>query len=348
MLRLLDRALFWRGLKALVLILGLTVLLVFGLDFILRYNALTSGTLSDDDSRVALILVYYCYRIPELAGPLLTLAMIGAGLVTCGPMLKRRELIALGAAGLSLRRITLPLIVLAALTGVVGVLVSDQLNPRLEGPRAVLKDRLQDSTRQARSWRSDGTAWFANHASLEESPPRLKQIIVAPADRRLLTAAALTWHDDHWRLQGVTRWDPDAKKEVAHLDEMACDGDLPLSLSPAELAQLLVSRYSMTSEQLVAEGDPVSRAFAYRRFTAGFTPLLALLLALTVFVRFDNADALLTAGIRALIAGAIPAGLMGIGNLALETSSMPPEIAAVLVIACAAAPSLWAYGRWRL
>ena len=103
---MIDRHMLKRGSFALLIIIALVVIIVLGMDFILNLNTFLKSSAAESGELAKLILLYYGYSLPSMISPLLPLALAISLVVTCAPMLKRGEFIALSASGISLRTAT--------------------------------------------------------------------------------------------------------------------------------------------------------------------------------------------------------------------------------------------------
>lgn len=335
MVSLLDRLLLRRGALAVAGVLLLTLGLVLGLELVFRLNVLLKGDLEPGESRWALIAALALWRVPDLLAPLLPLAAVLAVPITVGPLLRRRQVALLCAAGLSPRRLARPLLLLAVLVGALDWVVRDLVQPASVLGQERVEDRLSQRPRYGREWRDPGTGavWHAQRVRLDAAVPELTDVLVVPDGQELAHAVRLRWREGAWVLQGAVRWRrghgevPERLERVAELSEPAL---LP-SVSPPELARLLISRRAQSSAALLAEASPADRAVVYRRWLAVLGTPLAALLAAAAFIRLAHAESLLTASVRAVLAGAAPPVLLALGGLSLEASRLPPEVAAGLV-----------------
>ncbi len=357
----LDRYLARKTLVAIVLITALLLAVVIGLDVILRLKRLLAGEIPEGASRALLIVRLYLYSIPYLLSPVLPLVTMAAVLLTSAASLKRNEFTALSASGISLHRSTRVLLLLALAIGVLDVWISDRVTPQLEGRRHALEDRLTGESRTGRIWAVEetGTHWYANQVILVPgSAPQIKEIIAAPADpeRDLLHAERLVHREDRWFLTGPivrTRLTPDGRRVREELAELPCTGAWSIPYGPAELSQKLVSRYAMTGSELLRRADSsrhgrIYLTHFYARLSRLVVPLLAVLLVLPLFVRFNNRDNLILASIKTIPAGLFPIAVMSVGAMEADSASVHPLLVLTIATAIAAAPGIIAYLRWRL
>lgn len=344
----LDRYLFRRSTAGALAVVGLVTLLVASLDLLLRLAELTDQPLTGDASRGGLIARYVCYRLPRIVSPLLPLAAVGGALIALVPMLRRGELVALAAGGVSLRRSCRGAFALAALLGVVDLALSDQVAPRLEGPATRAEAQLTGSPEKGRIWRvpDTGATWFASRLWFAADGGRAEQLAVADGHGRLLLATGLV-HEPGvgWILLDTVEEGPDAVIRQAQLP--AADW-LALPYTPAELADRLASRQAMTGSELWARDGRLNRSLAIQRWLRLLIPLLCLCCALPVFVRFENRERSLQACSQALLAAAVPMGILSLGTTAAENGGLPLPVMLGGTLLLAAAPGTWLMWRWRV
>ena len=344
----LDRYLLKRMLAATVMILMTAVLAVILLDVIFKLNSL----LPFGNGRWLLILKLYLLRIPSLVSPLLPLAVVGGALITVAPLLRRGEIIATTAAGISPQAACRALFIFALAAGALDLVISDQIAPRCEGPLATTEDRLTGETRRGSVWAvpETGSAWLAGYARIgDHSKPEITAISVGTADGDLITAQALEWRDNQWVLCApvitVPRNDPAARQVDG---DTACAGALALPYQPQQLANLIASRHALTSIELFERGGRQNTAVIASRWLRLLAPLLCLCCALAWFLRYNNRTRLLVAALESFGIASVPLVLLGLGSAAASNSSIPVSVAALLAAAVAAAPAAWAVFRWRL
>jgi lipopolysaccharide export system permease protein len=80
---------------------------------------------------MGVLLRYYIYYVPEIYNKLLAVACLLATVLSISAMNKANELVALFAAGMSLFRITLPLLIWVCLVSGIGFAIMDRLGPSM-------------------------------------------------------------------------------------------------------------------------------------------------------------------------------------------------------------------------
>lgn len=357
----LDRYFVRRACVALVGIVALVCALVIGLDIIFNLKNLLKGALPEDASRPWMIVRLYLFRLPSLMSPLVPLAMMAAVILTTAPSLKKGEFTALAAAGISLRKSTRSLLLVAAIAGALDVYLSDRLAPRLEGRVQAMTDALSGEARSGRIWvvEETGTPWYANRVILVPGEiPRVEDILVAPAAYPGLIHAEKLGRDDdgNWFLDGPVRridFDDEGRRRFTELDALPCEGSIALPYDSDKLGQILVSRYAMTGDELWRRGldeeqGHLYHALLYRRYSRALLPLFAVLLVLPMFVRFQNRDEMLVAGIRSLVFGLVPIGILSIGGMEADRRAGDPLLTLGGAAGLALLPGLVAYVRWKM
>lgn len=346
-LAILDRYLLRRCAAGALALTVLVSALILGLDLLLRLADLTEGKLGPEQSRLGLLLRHLAYRAPMVISPLLPVAAVGGALIALVPMLRRGELTALAASGISLRRACRGAFLLAAVLGCVDLVVSDQLAPRLQGPAAQVEQQLTGRPDHGRIWRVEttGSTWFAGRIWLREGRNHARQLAVASSDGRLITAGGLDYEDPGgWVLRDVVE---EGRTGVRHHEHLAATGWLALPYSPADLSQLLASRYALTSPELWRQGGQLNRSLALQRWLRLLVPLLCVACALPIFVHFENRERLIQGTGQALVAALVPVALIGLGAAAADASDAPPILVMGIAGALAAAPGVWLVLRWR-
>jgi lipopolysaccharide export LptBFGC system permease protein LptF len=359
MMLCIDRYLMRKAIVTLAVLLVLIVLVVIGLDLILRLKVFLRGDLPADTSRAGLIAWYYLHQLPLLVSPLLPIAVIVSAIITTAPGLKRGEFTALASAGVGLRRSCRSLLLFAGLVGLADLLIADQVAPRIEGRRLAIEDQLTGNAHTGRPWyvEQTRTPWFAQRVILIPGKPPVIENLAVPCGGGLLHAKALVpAADGGWELIGpivASRRNADGTFRMETADRLPCTGELALPYSVAGLSQVLVSHHALSGWELLrrargSEHGQLYLAYGYGRFARGLLPLLALLMTLPCFIRFENRDGLILASIRALVAGMVPLAIATLGGLEAYRSGLGPGPTIATSLALAALPGLLLYWRWRM
>jgi lipopolysaccharide export system permease protein len=124
MLRILDR----HVLREFVLYLLLGLCTFVGIYLIVDLFE-KIDTFVDHQAALSLILTYYLYKLPVIVVQVLPLAMLLAAILSLGAMRRLNEVTAMQSCGLSPLRITLPILILAALVTVGAFALGEELVP---------------------------------------------------------------------------------------------------------------------------------------------------------------------------------------------------------------------------
>lgn len=353
MLTMIDRHMLKRGGISLVIIIGLVITLVLGMDFILNLNTFLKSKLAESGELTQLIVLYYAYSLPSMISPLLPIALAISLVVTCAPMLKRGEFIALSASGVSLRMATRGLIVLALMVGAADAFMSDQLVPSFETKRSLIDDQIRSRTRVARTWENpeNSTRWYANWVRLNhDSGPEIRDVIVA-SQSGLLQAKHLRYQDGTWFFVGpMTIWrvTEDGADDVRSPTTFPAKGEFALGFSPEELGQQLISRNALGSDALIEQGGHLNLSIVASRWIRFIIPLAMALIVLPCFVRFHNHDRITVGGVTAILAGLLPIFFITMATMSADSSPLHPFILIPSATLVAMLPGVWFYRKWRL
>ena len=324
MLSLLDRQLIKRCCTAQAIILLLGLALIIGIELVAQSNAYLRGDLPEGTSRFGLIVTYYCLRLPMLVDPLWPIASVGAAMLTLAPMIKRQEIIALGAAGISLKRIAAPIVLLSMLTGGILFIISDQVAPRLASQLAAIEDTLLDQQRHDRVWSDPNSSqWYATSVDLTNpQQPRLTGLIAHNAQHQLLRAGSLYFTDGQWVLA-----DPVIIVDNQQIEQYD-DISLPfqqwaISYTPQSLSAQLVSRQALTSWQLLQRSGQLETSIILSRFTRFVIPYLMTLLAVYMFLRVNRTEQLLLQAGKGFGLALVAPGLIYLGLSLIQRSNLP-------------------------
>jgi lipopolysaccharide export LptBFGC system permease protein LptF len=343
----LDRYLSRRCTAAVLAVLVLVAPLILGLDLLLRLSDLLGGPLAADQSRLLLIGELVLLRLPSVLSPLLPLAAVAGALVALAPMLRRGELTALAAGGVSLRRSCRAAFILALGLGLSDVILSDLVAPQVQGRLATVESRLTGSSHRGRVWRvpETGSTWFADRIDVTAEGRIEGQGLIIATEKHLLQAQRLHHVPGAgWQLEGCTTSDG----EAIHFEEtLPCTGALRLPYAPNELAGVLASRYALSGFELWARGGHLNQSLALQRWLRLVIPLLCLACALPVFVRFENRSRLIPAASQSLVAAGIPLLVLAAGGAAADTARWSPALTLTVALALATLPAACWLRAWR-
>jgi len=231
------------------------------------------GSLLDNHATASQTLRYYFYKGAWIVDQVLPIAALLATLFTVGSMARYLELTALYACGLSLVRITRPLIV-AGLVLVVGALgwreyVLPEANVRKWQVWEVeihKKTETMRPTRQITATGPDGRLYYARkYDPNTQTVTGLKVLTMDGAVvRERLDAERATWDGQQWLLtQGTHRRFSGDQETIERFDSLAAHA---LSITPGGLYRTQVRQENMNIHQLMEHrrllvqtgGDPTS------------------------------------------------------------------------------------------
>jgi lipopolysaccharide export LptBFGC system permease protein LptF len=345
----LDRYLARRTLVTVAMVVVLMVVITLAVDFLVNVGVYMHG---DHPGQARLVAELYWYRLPQLANLALPIGMVISSLVVCAPMLKRGEFVALSASGISPARAALAIPVVALLIGLCDAAIADRLSPHAVVETTRISDVMQNANRMGRVWQVPETrsSWFIASAGglISATPPSVQTVIIASADG-LVTADRMIWSDERWQLQGhIARFlvHPDGTCQLLRPRELPLTGGLALPYRPEQLYARLLPRDTMSSADLIRQGDTSDISYAWSRWMRCGMSLVAVLVALPVFVRFLHRDNLIVGVGRGLLAAAVPVAALMAGSLTAEHGH--PQVVLPAAMALVLAPCLVIYWRWRL
>ncbi len=349
MIALLDRYLLRRAALAFVMILTVLVVIIVGLDLTNRVG----GALDHEDG-ARLIARFYLLKIPEWLVAVAAPALLMACLAVCAPMLRRGEFVALSAGGRGTRGATRALLALAAIIGVGTAMLSDRIVPPYSAESERIDDLIDKQDRDGKCWQvlETGSAWFIAHTKIrDEEDFDFSLVAIAPPSGGLVVADNLLWDGAGWRLEGgLCRFEilPDGSYRHSTPARIDLVDELALPYGPTRLYRELLPAHTLTGPELLARGGARNRGIAYGRWAAAFGPLLAVMAALPLFVRFRNKDNLIVASITAAAMASVPLIIIGMSGIVGDTVAADPALVTGTALIVAAMPSLWLYMRWRL
>jgi hypothetical protein len=237
--------------------------------------------------------------------------------------------VALCAAGIAPARALRATLLVALGSGLLGVVLADQVVPRLlpalSRVEAALEDRERaDDSGRAVAWRSRDTLWSVQHALGDAA--RYDGVAAVRGDRVIL-AASLHFDAGAWHLSGIDAADAlGAAQVLGRTADAATPAQLGLDAPPPpdELAERLRPDHERPSHDLFASRAPRRWAILVERLMAGIVPALCLLFALPRFIRFDDRHRPALAAMRAALWAVPPLlGVVLLNRLLLATTAQP-------------------------
>ena len=213
---ILDRYILREFLKVLALVL----VSVIALFVIVEYTEIARH-IRENDIGAGMVLEYFRFQIFTVLNWTLPISVLVATLVTFGMLSKNNEVTAVKSNGVSLYRIALPIVAVAALISVLAYLILDFVLPystqRADETKLKIKGRESISAAtQQKLWYHGQDRYIINFLAYDRSAKRLTQVQVFefhPTDFRLtrrVWARRATWNGAAWEFEdGWMRSFPD-------------------------------------------------------------------------------------------------------------------------------------------
>lgn len=190
---------------------------------------------------------YFFYRTPMIVSQILPAAVLVASLVTCGTLSKHSEITAMKANGVSLYRIALPLLIVAALTSLLIFFMNEWVTPhtndRAEYIRLieVQKQKSMGSFKQDQIWYR-GQKGIYNFRFFDAQSNTLRGITIHYLDRGMnltmrLDAEKGEWTEGGWLFHHIliTRFEAGQFPLLTKIDRQRVD--IPESPSDFKVIQ---------------------------------------------------------------------------------------------------------------
>ena len=221
---------------------------------------------------------YFIYRFPEFLAIWLPPSAAAAGLLTAAPMLRQGTLIALLAAGVAPWRVFASLLVLAVAIGALGLVLKDQVIPRVAPEAKNAKDRMEEKLGReeerprAVGWH-EGEHFWSSQAALPDSVV-YRNIAVFGAEgshhaSSMVIADTLSWKDGHWLLTNAAHVGDEAQPytvlPLCRVEEVG----LTLGGDPEQLAGRLKLDTHKTSDELLAANAALAWGMIAMRIAFG-------------------------------------------------------------------------------
>lgn len=134
MIKTLDRYLLKRFVVSFLIALGAIMLIGLIVDLIENLEPIVDNAAAPRD-----VFLYYLYFLPWLYKIIVPAATLLAGLFTIGLLARTNEILAMKAAGISLYRIALPILIFALLLSLVNFYFNEEVLPRATAERLRIK-----------------------------------------------------------------------------------------------------------------------------------------------------------------------------------------------------------------
>lgn len=253
---ILDRYILREFLK----ILGLVIISVMALFVIVDYTDI-AGDLRENDINVGVVLEYYRFLIFQVLNWTLPISVLVATLVTFGMLSKNNEVTAAKSGGVSLYRLSLPIIIVAAVISVFAYFILDFVlpysNQRVTNLRRTIEGKTPlGGSSQEKLWYLGQGRYVINFLSYSRERQEISQVQVFefhPTEFRVtrrVYADRARWNGKGWEFEnGWIRSFPD-NGEAATFTEIRSGVTLHYAETPEDFATELKTPDQMTYAQL--------------------------------------------------------------------------------------------------
>jgi LPS export ABC transporter permease LptG len=204
---ILDRYVLREFLK----ILGLVLISVVALFVIVDYNEIAKD-IRENRIGLSTLLTYYRFQIFQVLDWTLPISVLVATLVTFGVLSKNNEVTAMKSNGVSLFRVSLPIVAVAAVVGILAYFVRDFILPystrRVQEVRRKIEGKeTRAAATQQKLWYLGAGRYVINFLSYDRTQRQLSQVQVFefhPAEFRMtrrVYARTATWTGQAWRFE---------------------------------------------------------------------------------------------------------------------------------------------------
>jgi lipopolysaccharide export system permease protein len=344
-----DRYIGVLFLEMLVLALAATNLI-----FILIEIKSVVDSVAERHQPIGLIFDYFKYFFPGALVLTLPFAAMIASVVAVTILSRHGEVTALKAAGMSARRICLPIIALTVLFCGVLYLVQDRIAPETNRKAAAVKDRIEGRNPRTYGltpggrWTFGGEGRLYHYRVFDPADLRFQGLSVFQIDlasARILRqwfCNSATWKDGAWQASGG--WyrafpEPGAVGEYKRFDKEAITAfDPPTNFTKSERTlaagsdvaeQLSLGELSEQVHQLALGGYDTTRLRVeyWRKTASAATPLVTVLLALPFAFKVGRRGSMYGVGVGLVLAIVFWATAAIFNALGMETI-LPPFLAA--------------------
>ncbi|MBU0652004.1 MAG: LPS export ABC transporter permease LptG [Proteobacteria bacterium] len=288
-MKIVDRYLIHEYLRSLLFITLSFLALFLIIDFFEKIRMFLSN-----DATFGQMGSYFLFMMPTMVSQILPAAVLLASLVTCGILSRHSEITAMKANGISLYRIALPILTIAALTSLLIFFLSEWVTP-LTNERAerirlveVQKQPFMGSFKQDQIWYR-GEKGIYNFRLFDPRSGALRGITIHYLDRQMnlimrLDAERGEWKEGRWLFHNVliARFDNGAfpvlsriKQQVVDLPEKPSDFQL-IQKDAEAMGYFELKRYI---RKLQSEGYDATRFVVDLHGKMAF-PLVSILLAI--------------------------------------------------------------------
>jgi lipopolysaccharide export system permease protein len=301
---------------------------------------------------------YFLFTMPMIFSQILPAAVLLASLITCGTLSRHGEITAMKANGISLHRIALPILTIAALTSLTIFFLSEWVTP-LTNDRAeqirlveVQKQPMRGSFKQDQIWYR-GEKGIYNFRLFDAHTDTLQGITIHYLDRQMnlimrLDAERGEWKEGRWLFHNllIARFDEGAFPVLSRIRQQAAD--IPEKPSDFKLIQRDVEAMGYSElkryiRKLQSDGYDATRYAVDLQGKMAF-PLVSILLAvigIAFSLRSERSGGIAQGIGVGLIIGFSYWLVYAFGMSLGRSGTLPPFIAAWFANILFAVASLW-------
>lgn len=275
-------------------ILGLVLISVMALAIIVDYTEI-AGDVRENNIAFHTLATYYRFLAFQVLNWTLPISVLVATLVTFGILSKNNEITAVKSGGVSLYRITLPVLAVAALISVFSYFILDFVLPYANQRAANIKRKIQGRTpiasnSQQRLWYFGKGRYLINFLSYDRDREELSQVQVFefdPAEFRLtrrVYAQRAKWNGKAWSFENG--WMRSFTAEGSTYAPITTPLALYYSERPEDFETEIKSPDQMTFAQLRRYIDTIRKTgytadeLAVKLYTKTSWPAISLIMAL--------------------------------------------------------------------
>jgi lipopolysaccharide export system permease protein len=277
-MRILDRYIAQTWLRLLMLCLSGFVGIYLVIDLIEKIpRFLRAGGVAGD------ILQYFIWKLPEMVSRTATFSILMATLLTLGVLSRDSEIIALRSCGVSLLRISLPMLFLGLVASVLLLINAELVLPHSYA-RTELIDRIKIKKRGERVTFKRNNIWFRSKSNIlqarlfEPKTQTLSGVVVWSVDGAMspisrIDADTAVYREGRWVLNSATS--RDFQTAAGYAPQFAQTMPLDLGLKVEDLQVLDVDADNMSIRSLKEYAENLRRGgyLAYRYLTLMHTKI---------------------------------------------------------------------------
>lgn len=301
---------------------------------------------AEANAEVLLVMQYFLYRLPRIIFDIAPLAVLISTLLTLGLFSKNNEIIAMKSSGISVLRLTMPLVLFGLfLSGLLFVLNGSLVPSTHKKAKTIQEVKIEKRNQegnlvQNKIWLRPDSRTIFNIELVEPDKQTMRGVDIYYLGNdfslpEMIEAEELSYREGHWQLsKGIHRtFRADGTVEIERFDEKI----IPLNKKPQDFRQAAVIPEEMTYGRLESYINRLSRdgldATRYRVDLLGrqafpFVNLMMVLLGIP-FALYDRRSAGVARGAAISLALALAYWLVFSITISLgHTDVLPPWLAA--------------------